>query len=314
MMSQNGPKFINPFEKKRDPISGHPNFGKLQHPQPVKMQANTEGRVEIPKDPLAFKELFGFRPDEVNILICTPCYGGQLFNSYFHSIIETMNFLSAINIKFGLKTIANESLITRARNTCVSYFLSHDEYTHLMFIDADIAFPHDAILKLLRANKDITAAIYPKKTYRFDRLPQLFKMEPNTWLQDTEAKLLDYVVNFYDPKAQIINNCIRVKDAPTGFMLIQRQVFDDMKIAYPDLQYNNDLALDETQHRPDTFWLFFDCIKDPQDGRYLSEDYAFCRLAQHINKECWVDVTIPLSHTGMHKYKGNLLSIFDIHG
>jgi len=301
-MSQNGPKFINPFQKKQSAPTAPP--------KPVIPPGN---RVEIPREPAAFKEMFGFRPDEVNILICTPCYGGQLFNSYFHSIIETMNFLSAINIKFGLKTIANESLITRARNTCVSYFLSHPEYTHLMFIDADISFPYDAILKLLRADKDITSGIYPKKTYRFDRLPQLFKMEPNTWLQDTEAKLLDYVVNFYDPKAQIINNCIRVKDAPTGFMLIKRQVFDDMKKAYPDLKYNNDLALDESQHHPDSFWLFFDCIKDPQDGRYLSEDYAFCRLAQKIEKECWVDVTIALSHTGMHKYKGNLLSIFDIH-
>lgn len=309
-MQQNGPKFIDPFKKNNSEIHGKPV--KKNTSNPNKLKSNDSDRVQIPKDPEEFKKMFGFRQDEVNILICTPCYGGQLFNSYFHSLIETMNFLSAIGIRFGIKTIANESLITRARNTCVSYFLSHPEYTHLMFIDADITFPYDAILKLLRANKDITAGIYPKKTYRFDRLPQLVEMEPQTWLQDTEAKLLDYVVNFYDPRAQIVNNCIRVKDAPTGFMLIKKSVFDDMIKAYPELQYKNDLALDESQHKPDTFWLFFDCIKDPEDGRYLSEDYAFCRLAQKIDKECWIDVTIPLSHTGMHKYKGNLLSIFEI--
>ena len=37
----------------------------------------------------------------------------------------------------GSATIGNESLITRARNTIVQLFMDHD-YTHLMFIDADL--------------------------------------------------------------------------------------------------------------------------------------------------------------------------------
>ena len=32
-----------------------------------------------------------------------------------------------------------------------------------------------------------------------------------------------------------------VREAPTGFMLIKRHVFDDMRQAYPDLQYKPDM-------------------------------------------------------------------------
>ena len=42
------------------------------------------------------------------------------------------------DIQFTVSTLANESLITRGRNTLVSSFMEHPEATHLFFIDADI--------------------------------------------------------------------------------------------------------------------------------------------------------------------------------
>ena len=41
-------------------------------------------------------------------------------------------------------------------------------------------------------------------------------------------------------------------------------------------------------------WLFFDCMVDPNSGRYLSEDYAFCRRGRHGGK-IWVDLWCELS-------------------
>ena len=259
-----------------------------------------------------FKKMFGVYPNEINILICTPCYGGQLFSSYFHSVLSAIKVFDKLGIKYGIKTIANESLVTRARNVCVSYFLSDDDYTHLMFIDADVSFGSDSILKLLRADKDVISGVYPKKTYMFEKLPAIIKNEPETWYTNIREKLADYVVNFYSNRAKIEKNCIRVKDAPTGFMLIKRSVFEDLKKANPNLRYKNDLNLNSNQHKEDTFWLFFDCILDKDDRRYLSEDYSFCRLVQDIDKEIWIDVTVKLDHTGMHTFKGDLTTQFDI--
>lgn len=302
----NKPKFFNPLTggDKNKPV----DETNRQQNQQNKFK---EERIEIPRNPDDFKKIFGFDPREVKLLIATPCYGGLMYNNYFHSLMETMAFMSQIGIYIDIKTIANESLITRARNTCVSYFLSHEQYTHLLFIDADVSFSPDSVLKLLQAKKPVISAVYPKKNYDFTRLQELSKVD-NEWYINTPAKLMDYVVNYNDTQVHIDNNCIEVKDAPTGFMLIERNTFSVLKEKFPDLVYTNDLALDMTQHKEDSFWLFFDCIKDPVDGRYLSEDYAFCRLVQQAGLKCYIEVTSKLSHTGTHVFNGDIFSTFTI--
>lgn len=297
-MSQSKPKMVDPA-----------TINKLAKTQNEDAKVSKK-HITIPKDREEFFKEFGFYKEDTNVLICTPCYGGLMYNGYFHSFIQTTQFLSQVGIKFGMKTIGNESLITRARNTCVAYFLTHTEYTHLLFIDADISWEPVNILKLLHANKDVISAVYPKKGYNFGKLPQLVQNDPE-WANDLSTKLVDYVVNFESAEIKIEKNCVKVKDAPTGFMLIKRGTIEALKRKFPDMQYNNDLQnLNINDYHPDSFWLFFDCMKDPRDGRYLSEDYAFCRLVQQAELECWVEITCPLSHTGTHTFSGNIINSF----
>lgn len=265
--------------------------------------------VEPVKKQVSFEEAYGFSPKDVNVLICTPCFGGNIYVGYFHSMIQTTAYLNSVGVRYGIKTIANESLITRARNTCVSYFLSHPEYTHLLFIDADISWTPESVLKLIGDRKPLVSGVYPKKAIEWSRLPELVKEQD--WHIDTQQKCLNYVVNFNDARVKIEKNCVRVKDAPTGFMLIERSVFTTLKEKFPELRYTNDLNLDMKDHHPDSFWLFFDCIKDPVDSRYLSEDYAFCRLLQLSGIETWIDISIPLTHTGTYNFEGNIMTLFD---
>ena len=53
-------------------------------------------------------------------------------------------------------------------------------------------------------------------------------------------------------------------------------------------------------------WRFFDCMVDPDSGRYLSEDYAFCRLWRDIGGKVLVDLECKLNHLGQHMYRGDL--------
>jgi hypothetical protein len=44
-----------------------------------------------------------------------------------------------------------------------------------------------------------------------------------------------------------------------------------------------------------------------EDGRFLSEDYGFCRYWQKMGGKVWVDPTINLTHFGRIKYQGKML-------
>ena len=46
------------------------------------------------------------------------------------------------------------------------------------------------------------------------------------------------------------------------------------------------------------YWRFFDGMIDPDSGRYLSEDYAFCRGWHDEGGEAWVDLNCKLIHLG----------------
>lgn len=273
--------------------------------------------IQIPNDPVEFEKLFGFNPTTVNVLVCTPCYGGQVFVNYMLSVHQMFNAIGSTGIRFGFKTITNESLITRARMTCVSYFLSHPEFTHLLFIDADISFNPFTIIKLLQAKKDVISAVYPKKGYEWDRMPHIVKESIQDGkinldnFKSIQSKLMSYVVNFQtNGEIEVINGCVKVLDAPTGFMLIQRNTFNVLMEKNPDMRFVSDLNLPQEDHKPDSFWLFFDCMVDPVSKRYLSEDYAFSRLVQQAGLEVWVDVTSPINHTGTTTFEGNIWNNF----
>ena len=105
---------------------------------------------------------------KLGVMIATPCYGGQLTESYLHGILNAISVASKENVQVHLNTMGNESLITRARNTLVAQFLDADKkdpdkFTHLMFIDSDIGFGGEAIIRLLKSDYDIACGIYPRK-------------------------------------------------------------------------------------------------------------------------------------------------------
>ncbi len=68
---------------------------------------------------------------------------------------------------------------------------------------------------------------------------------------------------------------MEMTEAPTGFMVIKRAVFERLMASYPDLAYVPD-SIGEADLG--LHYRFFDVMVDPQTRRYLSEDYGFCRL------------------------------------
>jgi hypothetical protein len=69
-----------------------------------------------------------------HITIATPMYGGMCSGVYMKSIIELVKALANANHTVNFIDIANESLITRARNLLTEMFLRTNS-DYLLFID-----------------------------------------------------------------------------------------------------------------------------------------------------------------------------------
>ena len=282
-----------------------PKFNKPEA-APAAPQQPQQGQLQINIDDLRKERIF----------IATPCYGGMLTEAYFRSMVRTLTFFNQHQIPIAFGTIANESLVTRARNVLVAYFLQSN-YTRLLFIDADIEFQVEDVLKLIAHNKDVCVGAYPKKGVNWQRIKDSITSKQGQEISDRDiaAAGSDYAINFKfvnrDLKQIAIENgVIKLHDGATGFMMIKREAIEKMIAAYPDLKYNNDL--NTPPDLQDFFYAFFDTMIDPKDRRYLSEDYTFSRRWQDIGGDIWLDPTISLNHFGSFNFQGNPAQIIQI--
>jgi hypothetical protein len=190
-----------------------------------------------------------------------------------------------------LDTTENESLVHRARNVSVGRFMQKTDADLFMFIDADIHFDPESVLRLVESGHDISVACYPKKIVMWDQAKYSISQG-----DDRNPSMLSssLVVNFGAERREIVNGFVEILDGPTGFMVIKRKVFKMMEEKFPELNCVND-----HQNRDfDTYHACFDCMIDPITRRYLSEDYAFCRRWQQMGGKIFADVQTTLGHIG----------------
>ena len=177
------------------------------------------------------------------IMIATPMYGGMCGGQYTRAMIEFQKVCSEYEIESEFFFLFNESLITRARNYCVDEFMRSD-YTHLMFVDADIGFnPHDVLALAAIADpetdKDIVCGPYPKKVISWEKIKRAVdKGFADENPQRLENYVGDYVFNPADGSSEIaLNEPVEVLEGGTGFMMIQRKAFEKYEAAYPEFKY-----------------------------------------------------------------------------
>lgn len=238
-------------------------------------------------------------------LIAMPCYDRLISEPTFMSMMRATVSFREIGLKFGISTIS-DSLITRGRNQLVAKFMANKAFTHIMFIDVDLAFNHEDILKLLWHEKDIITGAYPIKEINWSAVEKL--VQNGTDKDKLAEKSTRFVVNPVlggSGRVRVDNGAISIYDAGTGFMMISRNAIEKMIEAYPELKYNDDTGSLKDEERNYSY-AFFNSYVD-EDGRFLSEDYGFGRYWQKIGGEVWVDPSIELVHLGRFEYKGKMI-------
>jgi hypothetical protein len=233
-------------------------------------------------------------------LFMTPCYGGNVAANFANGLLALNNGLWETGMRGVVRIDSGQSLITRARNEAVAQFLRDTSLTHLFWIDADVGFTADQAFRLLLADRDVVAGVYPIK--RFDWPEEL---PAGLTKQTFSHRYLRFPVNAHDGVSSHIDSdgFLEVSEAPTGFMCIRRRVIESMVENLPELKYVPDGPANP--ELDDLYYRFFDVMVEPSTNRYLSEDYAFCRRWRDIGGKVFIDTQSKLSHQGLFTWHGD---------
>jgi hypothetical protein len=252
------------------------------------------------------------------IMVCTPMYGGVCGGQYSKSCTDLGMLATKYGMDISFFYLFNESLIPRARNYLVDEFLRSD-YTHMMFIDADIGFDPNDVLALAaiadpNGDKDIICAAYPKKTIAWEKI----KTAVDKGYADKNANELenfvgDFVFNPAPGTDQIrVDQPVEVLEGGTGFMMIRRDVFLKFAAAYPELKYTPDHVRTKSFDGSRQIHAYFDTVICPTTNRYLSEDYMFCQWARNAGIKVWMCPWMRLNHMGSYMFGGSLVDLAKI--
>ena len=255
---------------------------------------------------------------KLKFYLATPMYGGMCHGMYTKSLMDTTSVFMQYGIPMQIYYLFNESLITRARNYCVANFLKSD-CTHLIFVDSDIHWKAMDLLymiHLIAENPElyrIFCALYPKKTIAWEKVVKAAKtgdFDEAPW--ELEKVAGDMVFNplpdeYPNGQAPVFEP-VKIKEGATGFMIIERAVFEEYAEAHPELLYTPD-HLREGEFKPgEQITAFFDCIINEQN-RYLSEDYMFSEYCRKLGMDIWALPLVELMHCGAYIFQGSIIKM-----
>ena len=218
----------------------------------------------------------------MSVLIALPCYGGMVSDKTAKGLFNLGKELRTNQIDHGLITLANESLITKGRPRIANFFINNTQYEYVMFIDADIGFEPQYVLKLLSYQRDIVCGAYPMKS-----IP------------------LQYNYNISQPPLAE-DGLIEIDNIGFGFALIHRRVFDKIRENYEDLKYTPALGHSSypiTEAEYHNSYHYFNELK--KDMTFLPEDFSFFERASSVGFTSWLDTSIKLCHVGSHVFQEN---------
>jgi hypothetical protein len=240
------------------------------------------------------------------LYVATPMYGGQCFGYYAQSLLALQNTLRENKIDTAVSFLFNESLIQRARNALAHGFLKTD-YTHLMFIDADIRFNPQDVLPMFLADKPIICGIYPKKEINWDMIHKAAVAGvPPSELRKYSGSFVVNLVGYAGETQVQVDQPVEIWNGGTGFMLIKREVLEQLRDKVPSyINDTHDLGGNIGKERISEF---FATSIEPLGERLLSEDYHFCKeWREKCAGTVWAAPWVQLGHVGTHIFDGVLM-------
>lgn len=235
------------------------------------------------KDLMRQKGVEVYRPNlsDISVMIATPCGSGQYERLFMGALINTLEELRNLGANAEFAEMPYCSDIALARAKLFGRFI-RSSHTNLFFIDDDMGWRAQDVVRLLELRKDFAAVAGPRK-----------------------VTPVEFAVNVSDDHGRPIpiqqdgaTGCLLATGIGMAFSVLSRACVNRMVAAYRDLEF---LAADGR-----TEYAVFNPLV--VNKRYLSEDFAFCHRWRSVGGMIYVLPDVSLEHVGSQVWSGDWLS------
>jgi hypothetical protein len=196
------------------------------------------------------------------VMLATPSYDSPA-PTYVFAIARSREALTAAGIQSSYLLLHAFCHVDDGRNKIVREFLDSD-CTDLVFLDADVDWEPEGLVKLCQYDLDIVGGVYPYRREYSEEMPVRLKQDARP-----ESDLLE------------------VEGLPTGFMKIRRSVLESMAAKAP-VYFDKYI---ETA-------LVFDRPTPGEDKTRWGGDVDFCNRWRAQGGKIYAALEIRLGHTG----------------
>ena len=232
----------------------------------------------------------------LHLVIGTPMYGGMCTSEYTQSLLNLSESANKSDVKLTTIFLGNESLIQRGRNTIAHHFMDLPDATHLLFIDADIKFRTEDVVRMIKADKSFIVGPVALKGYNWEEIRQA----AINGEEDINRTGGIFNINKL-PGIDMVdeNTPFEIEHGGNAFMMLRRDVFETLKPHTP-IYTNGGRSLPDGVEIYDYFRV--EINKDT--NHLLSEDYFLCHSYRQLGGKVWCAPWVETGHFGSHLFNG----------
>ena len=232
----------------------------------------------------------------LHLVIGTPMYGGMCTSEYTDSLLKLSESCNKSGVKLTTIFLGNESLIQRGRNTIAHHFMNIPDATHLLFIDADIKFRVEDIVKMIKADKELIIGPVALKGYNWEEIRAAALAGENDIGRTGGVFNINTLpgIEMEDEETPF-----EIEHGGNAFMMVRRDCLQALEPQTP-IYTNGGRSLPDGVEIKDYFRV--EINKDT--NHLLSEDYFFCHSYRQIGGKVWCAPWVETGHFGSHLFNG----------
>lgn len=246
------------------------------------------------------------------LLIAMPTLG-TITTPTVKSLIGLTQALARRGVPFGLETYEFSDIVF-SRNQLMCIFHTRERFTHMLFLDSDMAFQPDAIFRLIEFDVDFAVTAYPQKHPKWNAIRAAIEAEA-TKPEDQRASMEQILSASWTYNHQLADfggtpwrsqsrgGFVTVPAAGTGMMLLSRAVPETM-VAKGIVAAKPRMA-QVPLHKDLKYHDYFSHLTSPDGGLMYGEDQSFCMRWTHMcGGDIWMDTESTITHHGAKSFTG----------